>query len=128
MLKKDQRANCHISSTLPTKPMADHTDRDVLVKSGSHDEDSTDISSSSTSATSISSHTNFCRVPVSPWPVIVTCMLFLVPIAINSTSLDTLLYNKLCYQRFHDLQLCSNKTFTTTHPDLQVSECRKGVI
>ena len=66
------------------------------------------------------SNTTCCHIPVSPWPVYIVSILFFLPASINDINLNSLLYNKLCYQKYQDLELCSNKTFTQSHPDLQV--------
>ena len=83
---------------------------------------SSDSSESSTSNESHGDKTRYslCRIPASPWPVFVTVVLFFTAVAINLVTIESVLYNKLCYQHFHNLTLCSNKTFTASHPDLQV--------
>ena len=92
------------------------------VNASSSSSSSSDSSESSTSNESHGDKTRFslCRIPASPWPVFVTVVLFFTAVAINLVTIESVLYNKLCYQHFHNLTLCSNKTFTASHPDLQV--------
>ena len=75
----------------------------------------------SSSELSIATHKQSCKIPASPWPVYIVAVLYFLPISINETTLNSVLYNKLCYEKYYDTELCSNKTFTQTHPELQVS-------
>ena len=90
---------------------------------------SSDSSESSTSNESHGDKTRYslCRIPASPWPVFVTVVLFFTAVAINLVTIESVLYNKLCYQHFHNLTLCSNKTFTASHPDLQVCTSKRNL-
>lgn len=73
-----------------------------------------------TSSDDMSIINKFCRISVSPWPIYIIATLFIMPESINGTTLNSILYNKLCFGMYQDIELCSNKTFTQSHPDLQV--------
>lgn len=73
-----------------------------------------------TSSSEVSTSKKCCHIPVSPWPVYATAALFFLTLSINETTLNATLYNKVCYQKYQDIELCSNKTFTQSHPELQV--------
>ena len=89
--------------------------------SGSVNADSQDYTQpSSQSSSEVSTSKPCCRIPVSPWPVYIVAILYFLPTSINEITLNSVLYNKLCHQKYQDLDLCSNKTFTQSHPDLQV--------
>ena len=85
-----------------------------------HTENNNELSPLISSVKANSDSTTCCHIPVSPWPVYIVSILFFLPASINDINLNSLLYNKLCYQNYQDLELCSNKTFTQSHPDLQV--------
>ena len=53
-------------------------------------------------------------------PVCLAALLYFIPRGINSVTLDSILYNKLCYMKYNNLSLCSNTTFSQNHTDLQV--------
>ena len=82
----------------------------------------------STGVTSSRSRRSLCgRLPLSPWPVIIVSVLYFFPCIMNATILEAMLYNKLCYHYFHNLTLCSNRSFTASHPDLQVCRQHRNV-
>lgn len=56
----------------------------------------------------------------SPYPVYLTLLLFFIPLGINKVTVNSIVYNKLCYNEYNVTSLCTNQTFTSGHPDLQV--------
>lgn len=55
------------------------------------------------------------------YPIYVTLLLLFVTNSINTTLVsESVIYNKVCYQTFTNLTLCTNTTFTRHHPLLQV--------
>ena len=62
----------------------------------------------------------FCHFAPSPYPVYVANVFYFMTVGINTVALEAVLYNKLCYQKYKDINLCSNSTFTKNHPILQV--------
>lgn len=115
------------------KTMADHTytsysDRAPII---SNDELSQDgdlrhyksescEQSDSTSARCDTISTACTKLSLTPIPVCVAALLYFIPRGMNGVTLDSILYNKLCYMKYHNLSLCSNSTFSKSHTDLQV--------
>lgn len=91
------------------------------------DDDNSSVSSPSISGSSFSSATSetcitrCCDIPASPYPVYLVATLFFISAYVSDTTFNSVLYNKLCYERYGLVDECSNSTFTSTHPDLQVS-------
>jgi len=61
-----------------------------------------------------------CHFPPSPYPMYLANVFCIAAYYINSLLLQDLLYNKICYQKFQNLSLCTDSTFSTKHPELQV--------
>ena len=62
-----------------------------------------------------------CKFPPSAYPVYLANVFHYVPIEISKLMvLDTVIYNKLCFMKYKNISLCTNSTFTTNHPALQV--------
>lgn len=56
-----------------------------------------------------------------PYAMYLATTFYFVPLAINMVAFQSVIYNKLCYVKFKNASLCTNSTFTTSHPALQVS-------
>ncbi|XP_067933863.1 lysosomal proton-coupled steroid conjugate and bile acid symporter SLC46A3-like [Watersipora subatra] len=65
-----------------------------------------------------------CKIQPSPYPMLVANVFFFIPFAINLVVFESMLYNKLCYKKYHDVTLCTNATFTGSHPELQEEEVK----
>ena len=57
----------------------------------------------------------------SPYPVYISILFVFISNSINIMLVsESVIYNKVCYQIFENLTLCSNTTFSRSHPLLQV--------
>lgn len=62
-----------------------------------------------------------CQFSPSAYTMYVANLLFFVTMGINKLMvLDSVIYNKLCYIKYKNMTLCTNSTFTSNHPALQV--------
>ena len=63
-----------------------------------------------------------CNIPVSPYPMYIANVLYFMPVVINNVVSNAIIYNKLCFNKYQNISLCTNSTFTKNHAELQVSE------
>lgn len=61
------------------------------------------------------------KVPRSPYPVYTVIALYMFITAALQICVNSAVYNKVCFNTFHNLSLCANTSFTKHHPLLQVS-------
>ena len=104
------------------------SDKQPIVSSDELSEITNESSSSSESADHVTSSESCCaavsaarhKISSTIIPVCLAALLYFIPRGINSVTLDSILYNKLCYMKYNNLSLCSNTTFSQNHTDLQV--------
>ena len=71
-------------------------------------------------ATTIS-HSSCCRFRPSPYPLYISVGFFFLSYSISSQLVsESVIYNKVCFDHFANVSLCSNTTFSKNHPLLQV--------
>ena len=104
------------------------SDKQPIVYSDELSQTTNESSSSSESADAVTSSESCCaavsaarhKISSTIIPVCLAALLYFIPRGINSVTLDSILYNKLCYMKYNNLSLCSNTTFSQNHTDLQV--------
>ena len=122
------------STPVALQPLSDMSsnivpsDKQPIVSSDELSEITNESSSSSESADHVTSSESCCaavsaarhKISSTIIPVCLAALLYFIPRGINSVTLDSILYNKLCYMKYNNLSLCSNTTFSQNHTDLQV--------
>lgn len=105
-----------------TGPREDtHSTESKAFHSDSHDEHKPLIPENELS----SKRSSWYTLTHSPYPVYLTMMLYFAPLGMNNVTMNSLMYNKLCYIKFNNLTLCTNSDFTHGHPALQVRPWQK---
>ena len=71
----------------------------------------------------ISNHTSCIGLRPSPYPVYLSIILVFITSSINTMLVsESVIYNKVCYEKLENVTLCSNLTFSKDHPLLQVCQ------
>ena len=70
-----------------------------------------------------STSTTCIKLKPTTYPIYVTVLLLFVTNSINTMLVsESVLYNKVCYDKFENLTLCTNSTFSRHHPLVQVCD------